>query len=331
MGCGASAGTAPKKDCTDEQRRELCAENGRRMLQLCVPLALEKSSEIKVKVPEQLKGFKASATTLRDHAAKLRDQKKDETNDGGAEKSGGTSGIGGFMDKMTNAIGNVAEKVGDAVGKGVGAALDEAANQIDAAVGKVEGPMSEVGKDIVGQKKAEIAKVYAEVIPAVCKDADVPISLVRGQPPYGKAEYDAVPGSALSDQLTKKARDKLAEQLEDVVKPAAEAHDALKAFATLMQVHDDAVAASKMMTPSGSTPLEDVKFDLCKHVIQEVISELGDLMGKEETAIRKVPEGKLKGKEEVGEDPVIFATVFSGQQLTAETWAGTFKHRHGLK
>lgn len=318
------------KDCTDEQRRELCAENGRRMLQLCVPLALEKSSEIKVKVPDQLKGFKASAVTLRDHAAKLRDQ-KDETNDGGAEKSSGKSGIGGFMDKMTTAVGNVAEKAGEMVGKGVGAALDEAANQLDAAVSKVEGPMSTVGQDIVNAKMVEIAKVYADGIPVVCKDADVPISLVRGQPPYGQAEYDAVPGSALSDQLTKLARDKLAEQLEDVVKPAADGHDSLKAFAALMKVHDAAVATSNKMTPSGSTPLETVKFDLCKHVVQEVISELGVLMGKEETAIRKAPEGKLKGKEEVGEDPAIFATVFSGKQLTADTWAGTFKHRKGLK
>lgn len=328
MGCGASA--APK-DCTDEQRRELCAENGRRMLQLCVPLALEKSSEIKVAVPKQLEGFKASATTLRDHANRLREQ-KESTNDGGAEKSSGNSGIGGFMDKVTNAVGNVAEKAGEFVGKGVGAALDEAANKIDAAVGKVEGPMSTVGQDIVNAKKTEIAKVYAEVIPAVCKDADVPISLVRGQPPYGQAEYDAVPGFALSEQLTKLARDKLAEQLEEVVKPTADEHDALKAFAKLMQVHDAAVAASAKLTPSGSTPLEDVaKFDLCKHVVQEVISQLGDLMGKEETAIRKAPEGKLKGKEEVGEDPRIFANVFSGQQLTADTWAGTFKHRKGLK
>jgi len=316
------------KDCTDEQRRELCAENGRRMLQLCVPLALEKSSEIKVKLPEQLKGLRASAVTLREHAAMLRNQ-KDKTNDGGAEKSSGN--FGGFMDKVTNVVGNVAEKAGELVGTGVGAALEEAANQLDAAVTKVEGPMSTVGQDIVNAKMVEIAKVYASVIPAVCKDADVPISLVRGQPPYGQAEYDAVPGSALSDQLTKLARDELAKQLEDVVKPAADAHDALKAFATLMKVHDAAVAASKKMTPSGSEPLEHVKFDLCKHVIQEVISELGGLMGKEETAIRKAPEGKLKGKEEVGEDPAIFAIVFSGKQLTADTWAGTFKHRKGLK
>jgi hypothetical protein len=319
------------KDCTDEQRRELCAENGRRMLQLCVPLALEKSSEIKVTVPEQLAGLKASAATLRDHANKLR-EKKEETNDDGAEKSSGKTGIGGFMDKMTNALDSAAEKAGELVGKGIGAALDEAANALDTAVGKVEDPMSKVGKDIVEEKKAEIAKAYAEVIPVVCKDADVPISLVRGSPPYKQAEYDAVPGSALSDQLTKLARDKLAEQLQDVVKPAVEEHAALKAFASAMKAHDAAVAASAKLTPSGSKPLEKAaEFDLCKHVVQEVISQLGVLMGKEEAAIRKAPEGKLKGKEEVGEDPRIFAIVFSGQQLTAETWAGTFKHRHGLK
>merc|ERR1712228_61867 len=293
------------------------------------------SSEIKVAVPKQLVGFKESATTLRENAERLR-KEKESTNDGGPEKSSGNSGIGGFMDKVTNAVGDVAEKAGEFVGKGVGAALDETANKIDAAVGKVEVPMSTVGQDIVNAKMAEIKKVYEEVIPDVCKDADVPISLVRGQPPYGQAEYDDVPGFALSEQLTKLARDKLTEKLEEVVKPAVDEHDALKAFATLMKVHDAAVAASAKLTPSGSTPLEDVslkvaKFDLCKHVVQEVISQLGDLMGKEETAIRKAPEGKLKGKEEVGEDPRIFANVFSGQQLTADTWAGTFKHRKGLK
>jgi len=313
------------RDCTDEQRVELCAENGRRMLLLCVPLALEKSSEIKVTVPEQLAGFKASATTLREHAVKLR-EKKEETNDGGAEESSSKTktGIGGFMDKMTNAVEGVAEKAGELVGKGVGAALDEAANALDAAVGKLEDPMSTVGKDIVQAKKAEIAQVYAEVIPAVLVDAEVPVVLVRGKPPYRLAEYQAVPGSALSDKLASLSRDKLAEQLEPVVKPAVDEHSALKAFATAMKAHDAAVAASSKLSPKDKA-LEKVEFDLGKYITQEVISKLGDLIGKEETEIRKAPSGKYK------EDPQIFATVFSGDQLTAEVWAGTFKHRKGLK
>lgn len=319
--------------CTDEQRVELCAENGRRMLLMCVPLALEKSSEIKVTVPAQLAGLKASATTLREHATRLR-EKKEETNDGKTggegedgekkEESSGKTGGGGFMDKMTNAIGSVAEKAGELVGKGVGAALDEAANALDAAVGKVEGPMSTVGQDIVEAKKAEIAAVYAEIIPAMMVDAEVPVALIRGQAPYGMAEFQAVKGSALSDKLTSLSRDKLAEQLEPVVKPAIDEHSALKAFATAMKAHEAAVAASAKLSPSDKV-LEKVEFDLGKYVIQEVISNLGDLIGKEETEARKAPAGKYK------EDPEIFATVFSGELLTAEVWAGTFKHRKGLK
>jgi len=310
--------------CTDEQRVELCAENGRRMLLMCVPQALEKSSEIKVTVPAQLAGLKASATTLREHAARMREKKEEETNDGGAEEGSAKTGGGGFMDKMTNAIGSVAEKAGELVGKGVGAALDEAANALDAAVGKVEGPMSTVGQDIVEAKKAEIAAVYAEVIPAMMVDAEVPVVLIRGQPPYGSAEFQAVKGSALSDKLTSLSRERLAEQLGPVVKPAIDEHSALKAFATAMKAHEAAVAASAKLSPSDKV-LEKVEFDLGKYVIQEVISNLGDLIGKEETETRSAPAGKYK------EDPEIFATVFSGELLTAEVWAGTFKHRKGLK
>ncbi|CAK0847635.1 unnamed protein product [Prorocentrum cordatum] len=324
MGCGASA--VPKNNCTDEQRRELCAENGRRMLQLCVPQALDKSSEVKVTVPQQLAGFKASANTLRDHAVKLREKKEKEgTSDGGAEEGQEKkAGIGGFMDKVTGAIEGVAEKAGELVGKGVGAALDEAAKALDAAVDKLESPMSTVGRDIVEAKKAEIAKVYEEVIPTVLVDAEVPVALVRGEPPYGLKEYQAVPGSALSDKLTSLSRDKLAEQLEPVVKPALDEHSALKAFSAAMKAHEAAVAASAKLSPSG-TALEKVEFDLGKHVIQEVISRLGELIAKEEAEIRKAPGGKWP------EDPQIFATVFSGEQLTADTWAGTFKARKGLK
>lgn len=304
MGCGASA--APPRECADAEKKELCDVHGKQMLSLCVPPALEKLDEIKVVPPKELNNLRESAESLRKQADSAREQtaaKDDEPK----------TAVGGIAGSIIGAVANVGEKANELFGKGLGVVLDEAAKSLDAAVDTVEKPMTEIGKDIVEAKKAEVEKVFKYVIGTLSFDGEPggAVALVRGAAPHGRPEYEAIQGSPLSDFFVSQCAQKLAAQLRPEIQEEIDKHTAVKAWDKAIEAYN---FASGKLEEAKLPSFAKIELDINEHIIDQIVSQLAVLIGKTETVIRH-RSGDVKVCKPV-QSPTTFAAVFSGERLT---------------
>jgi len=312
MGCGASV----QKECTPEQKAQLCALMGKEMMLLCVGPALSKCDKIKVPAPPEVTRLRKDVAQLREGAA---DAKQQITEAGSAaapapkEADGSKQGfMSGMLAKGAELAGKASESVAGVVASGAEAALNGMADQLEKAINAVEEPFVKVGQDIVEAKKDKIKAVldyYIANLPLVGSGAAV--ILVRGEEPHGPEEYAKVT-DALTDHLCRKCARNLVAQLMPVCEEAIKEHTVTKRWDQVIENYNSLSAklAAIDFAKKNDLTLKPIELDIKDYIVSQCVEQIAVLMGEKELEIRKAPAQSERTKA-----PQIFDKVFSGNKM----------------
>mmetsp|Transcript_37089 Transcript_37089/g.106086 ORF Transcript_37089/g.106086 Transcript_37089/m.106086 type:complete len:320 (+) Transcript_37089:36-995(+) len=310
MGCGA--GVKPPRVLDPGEVKELCAIGTKEMEILCVKQAMAREEDIKVRSPDCINQHRENVKRLRAAAEEAPRSITEVTGaDAVQELVGDQANKGGVFGKVlgmaAGALDKVAELTGEAAGKAVEKSLSLMADALEKAVDAIEKPFSEVGKDIVKEKHNDILGVFSDYI----NKQPLPdvVKLCRGEPPHGIDEYAACPGNSISAALTSAAVVDLAKPLLAVTQDEIKKHTITNAWDTLIKTTQSAHDAVSKYAALERFGIETTDLDMNTHIATETILAIGNLMGEEETTLRKSPEGKSS-------KPLTFAAVFSGETLT---------------
>jgi len=312
MGCGASV----PKEASPEQKATMCAVAGKEMMVICTPLALAKSDQIKVKAPPDVEKLRKVVSDLRAAAKDAKNLGTDEKVKEPEKKSGGGM-LGGMMQAAADLGAQVVEAGVNAAGNVAAVAIEKslnmAADQLEKAVNAVEKPFTEVGKEVAGEKKEQMQKVFENYIANLpLQSSGQAIKLVRGEDPQNDAAYRAVPGSALSDYLCRKSAKNLVQQLLPVCEEAIKKHQITNTWNSVIENFNSLCDTIKNMDFAKKNDLElkPIELDINDYIVSQCVEELAKIMGAEETAIRQT------GTHKDAKRPMLFSSVFSGAQLT---------------
>lgn len=267
MGCGAS-----KKPATPEEQQEICKQMAKEMMIICIGPALEKAENIKIKLPSDFDKMKKADEKLRSLANDLRNGKGEEGEKKEEEKGG-----------MLGSMMGMAKKAVDAVQEGGAAAaataLDGVASGLEKAINGIEEPMTDIGKDIVKEKKEELREVLAAHI----RNAKVEeaVALCGGPP-------DRLP-NAISTYLLQQAAHSIATELLSVVKGYIDQHKAIKLWDEAINQYNGAVAKVQSVGLSEKLNLEGIKLDIKEHICVETILCFAQIMAETEEMMRGDP------------------------------------------
>jgi len=305
MGCGASA--APPRVLDQNEMREMCDVGAREMEILCVTQAMGKPETLIVKPPDCVNKHRANAQKLRDAAEYALTAITEITSGDMGERVAGAVAKGGMLGKVFGMAGQAVDKAAEMSGAAAGAAVSSSLNLmsqgLDKAIDAIQKPFTDVGKDLVNTKYNDILKVYADFINNY-KFADS-LALCRGAEPFGPDEYNACAGDAISSSLTAASVQDLAKLMLPIVQTEIDKHAITKAWDLVIDSTNAAYDFIRQYAVLENFGLEKTDLDINIYIVTETILGLGELMGKEEAAIRVNPQGKSRR-------PETFAVVFSG-------------------
>jgi len=305
------------RQCTAEEKAEMCKDSGAEMMTLCLPPTMERSGEVTVTAPPDIAKLRETAVKLREQAAAAK--AKEEANPppaeekaeaAGEEKKGGMfGGMMGMVNKGLEAVGDAAEAADKAVNKAAGAVmstvLSSAADLLDKGVDKVESPLTAVGKETVADKKEAIQKVLTVRINGLKTNDEDPVKLCRGEEPHGGAQYKECPTDSLSKHVIMKGD--LKSELREAVQDNVNDHASVKNWKALIDQYNK---AASYCAEHNLTKLDPIQLDLVDHILSEIIQSLAKIMGEEEAKLRASSFGTKAVFAQT------FAKVFSEETLT---------------
>jgi len=304
MGCGASAN--PPRPCNPAEMAALCGAQAKNMALVCIDPALAKSADLKVTAPKEVEGWRKTVTDLREAAKSCA-----STAERQPEPEKKTGMMEGMMNKMVDAATKVADNISAAAGSISEAAINTAADGMEDVINTVEKPFTTVGQEIVDAKKNEIKEAFVNFINGLDPEGSgKAIELVRGQEPWGAAEYAAVPSGAVTDFLCRVQAEEITTLLQGIVDEEIKKHAVTKNWDAAISKYNATakmVGDNSFMEKSG-VKMAPVQLNLSKHIVSQCVEQIVGFMNEEEKKVRADPSNKSP-------TPETFAKVFSGSPL----------------
>jgi len=312
MGCGASR-------CTTQQQDEVFLVAAKEMLLLCLQGALGQADKIKIALPSEVAKVRQISASLRSSTDAAKSQLTVGAGGIGAaaafqgslekaEAGGGMlANLGGVERMMIGTAASLVDKAAEAIGKTGGIvaekALGHGADSLENAVNAFEEPLSCAGRSLVQCQHAPVLKVYSDAIEAL-SPSGCWVGLVRGGKPHGAAQYKACSSDAVCAHFAKTVAEQLRTKLASIALDSTAKSRAKQDWDMLMYQYDQ---ANQMLGKSeASKPLQQgpIELDLNQYILEQTLSQIGELMGKEEATLRADPAGKSRR-------PATFALCFS--------------------
>jgi len=331
--------------CTPEQQEELFCIAAREMLLLCAEKVVSEPSAVSISAPSDVANIRATALSLGSCAemaaslvgmsgvtnGSIVPQPVQPTQQAREQSTGIISGMlkkaADLAQEAERSFGGANAKkaprqVESVVSSGIEESLEmkteagirRIAEELDGSVSVVEESLFGAALRLIDPKKEQVLGAFTALIDQFELKGAVSVSsanscrsvqLCRGEMPCGQAQYKACPGDAVTAYFMKESaaplEKKLREILEDVINT-----DIIKQRWDLM-LNKWSVANAKLgdFEFSKGFQQEQLQVDLVQHIVKEIVSQLGILMGKAEPAFRSSPLGKSRR-------PGTFALCFSG-------------------
>jgi hypothetical protein len=327
MGCGASI-----TFISEAQRNDLFTAGAKECMRRSLIFAYRHKDEINVLAPsKELEKIRKYAESLHKASEVARDKCTDtvgaatDSADAFAAKAADLAGDkGGFLGKLAGSVVeagvNVAGAATDLAASGAGLAAEKAiklvAVAMDAAIGALDQPFKDVGKDIFASKENEIIAAYCTIIDKKVRIANA-VQCVRGDAPYGEAQYKLCKSGCV-DTMHTVCKTEITEDLKTVVQGEINKHLVTKVWDGMIEKYNEANQALKKYSVLKEFLGEDIKLDINEYIVSEVVQQFHQLMVAREIEIRASPAGKSD------QMPVVFPKIFSGHpydQFTLEDFA----------
>jgi len=274
MGCVGS------KPADPAEQNEMCKEACRAVMTTIVPKALECGSEVTITAPEkELASIRKMATDLRAAAAeaKAKVAEAGHTAAGSVEKIAASTGgaMGTLLAKAATAVESVVDRTAEIAGGGLESALTTLADGLDGQLKALDGKFATVGKDIVENKKEELTAAYAEQI-AACGFEHAAVSLCQS-----KGNDTA----AINTAFHKHQKQQITDKMSPIVKAAA-ASGIVKAWNSSIEKVNSANAKLGSTEWGAKYKQAPINLDINKYIADQVLTQLGAVMGRKETELR---------------------------------------------
>lgn len=328
MGCGASLPTF----LSDAQRNDLFTAGAKECMKRSLIFAYRHKDEINVLAPsKEMERVRAFAANLHKASDVARDKCKDtvgaatDSADALAAKAADVAADkGGFLGSIAGGIVqagvNVAGAATDLAASGAGLAAEKAiklvADAMEAAIGALDQPFKDVGKDIFQLKENEIIAAYCTIIDKKVKIANA-VECVRGNAPYGEAQYKLCKSGCV-DTMHNVCKTEITEDLRAVVQDEINKHLVTKMWDGMIEKYNEANQALKQYSVLKDFLGDDIKLNINEYIVGEVVQQFHQLMVAREHEIRADPKGKSE------QMPVVFPKIFSGfphDQFSLEDYA----------
>lgn len=287
--------------CTKEQQEEIFTIAAKDMLKLCVQGATSKADQLKIDLPPEVAKVKQMAEALRTATGAAKAHlRSDGVGAAGAvqgrldkaKSEGGMLANLGFeertlLGKAAELVDKAAVVMGGAAGVVAEKGLQHIADGLDQAVLGVEEPLSGAGRNIVQWKQAEVLKVYSNTIDTIKLNG--PTCLVRGAAPQGPAQFKKCAGNAISESFRSAAAEQLATNLASIALDVTAKHTAKENWDKMIWQYDQANQLLGKHEATKSLQQGPIEVDFDKYVLTQTISQIGELMGKEEIELRGTP------------------------------------------
>lgn len=311
MGCGAGA----LKEAKAEEKDMICSAAAKEMMTICLAQGMTKGDQIKVKAPPDVASLRETVKQLRQGGEDLKKSLAGESPEKPKEEAKKEGGMMGMMAGAINKAADVATAVaGDVAGKGANLALSTMADALEKCIDAVEKPFTEVGKEVVAEKKDKINEISAGFIQKLpLGTGGKALEICRGKAPHGMPEYQAVPpNSIIAFMATQNANDWV-QVLQPEIADAIQKHTVTKVWKSLIDNYNslsDQIAKLDI-AKQFSIELKPIALDLNNYIVIEMVKELARIMGEDEATIRKA------GTHQAAKKKIIFDAVFSGATITA--------------
>jgi len=333
MGCG---GSKPQL-CTQEQLAELCTVAAKEMMVLCSKTAIENADAVEVQAPPEITGLRTDISRMRAYGKSDPDRDEAFGEDSGMpyaeqftnDSQGGTkpkpkaktkakakakSKVVSKEEKgmISGMVGGVMDSAGSAATAAMATVLSGVADALQAVVTQVGEPFKKAGQDVLKENSEEIQKAVSLFVVQMAISNDTVIEMVRGKAPYGLGQLGAVPEGAVTQYLCTKCRAGLVEKLLPLCEESIKKHTVTSTWdSSIEQFNKLSEQVDKLNLELKLVPIQ---LDINDYIVNQIIEQLGTLMGKEETMHRSNPAGKSR-------HPVVFEDVFSGVVLDEATYA----------
>lgn len=198
---------------------------------------------------------------------------------------------------------------------GVSKTLSGFADSVEALVDKVVLNFQEVGNEIASENSTQILKVLGGLIVNMGFSRSDATEIVRGFPPYGQAEFAAVPTDAVCKFLFSTKRQGLVDGLMPLCRESINKHAVTSIWSSaILEINELCKTVDNLGIDIKLAPIE---LDIQDYVVSQIAEQLGILMCREEAFHRSLG-GKLSGTTRC---PELFEEVFGGSLLNQATYA----------
>lgn len=287
--------------------KRMCETTCKEMMKITARDALGDSTKITIKAPtDALANMRKSATEMRAMGESVKADTKDVAAQAG-EKAGGMFGsvIGGLAAKAADVVGGV-------VGAGSNLVLGGMADAIDAAINKLDGEFSGVATELLEKKKDQVIAAYHKVTSGWQITANA-VELCRGKEPWDEAAYNNCPTDSIAKNFMAASSKLIYDAMLPEVQEEINKSKVVKAWdATIESIN---AANEKVNELLGAEKKVDVvKLDINVYIVEQLVEQIGVLMGEQEAAVRKAPEGKAATCQ------ATFVAIFSPMTVTKKVY-----------
>jgi hypothetical protein len=304
MGCGGSAARQVPQGpppISLQEITDMCTDMCTRMEILCAHTALQNKENFKIDAPPEVTELKNASDGL----CKAADQVMADADASAAEQQKS----GGMLGKITGAV-------TQGVGQVQGAGLIAASQALKGISSDLEKPFLEVGQDVIEKRKEDLYNILLAYINSF-KFAD-PLKICRGDAPWSKEQYEAVPGDLISKTLHEQSEEALIKELKDTVTDEVAKHtvtttwkSAQEKFNKCYDIAAGVLGAEKMKT-LNEAGVKKVECQIDTWVTIQIVKALAKRMKECEIATRKDSAGKDIAQPKKA---VTFAKVFSATPI----------------
>lgn len=326
--------------CTPEQQEELFCIAAREMLLLCAEKAVSEPSAVSISAPSDVANVRATVLSLGSCAEMAGSLvAMSGVANGSAvpqpasppQQAQSTGIISGMLKKAADLAQEAERSFGGANAKkaslqaqaGVSIGAEESlekktetgirriAEELESSVNIVEESLFGAGLRILDPKKEEVLGAFAALIDQINVDylRNPPsmgaIKLIRGEMPCGQEQYQACLGDRVSTYFMKQSTAALEKSLRPILEDVINSDIIKQRWDVMLSKWGVANAKLGEFEFSKGFQQGELQVDLIQHIVKEIVSQLGILMGKAEPTFRSNPLGKSRR-------PGTFALCFSG-------------------
>jgi hypothetical protein len=320
-------GCCKQPTITEGQKEELFTAGAKEMMKLALRNGYDRAKNpetgLNVKAPgELMEKARKFALGMHEASEKAKEKVEDTVGSGTdkanevadkvsdlAAKHGGM--LGGMLGKAAEVGVDLAGKGANLAASGVGLAAEKTilvlALAMDEAIGAIDKPFAEVGKDIFKAKESEIVEKYIHLI-KTCRIPKAAV-VVRGEAPFGVEQYNACKPTSCVDTFHAACQADSLKHLREVVTEEIQKHTVTKVWAAMIEKINACLDELRKHDFLKDYVMDNIQLDLNEYIITEVEKQFHEMMQGVEMQIR--PESHRY--KDVTDMPMVFHLLFSGE------------------